>query len=70
MYPGSFCSTPIQPFAFLKLLISIFLVFLSIVKSIGEIREIPRLDDIEGPTVVVATLASTTIEVLPLLETN
>jgi hypothetical protein len=43
---------------------------LSIVKSIGEIREIPRFDDIEGPTVVVTTLASTTIEALPLLETN
>jgi hypothetical protein len=43
---------------------------LSIVKSIREIREIPRFDDIKGPTVVVATLASTTIEALLLLETN
>jgi hypothetical protein len=57
-------------FCFFLLLIGIFLVFLSIVKSIGEIREIPRFDDIEGPTIVVATLASTTIEALPLLETN
>jgi len=36
-------------FCFFLLLIGFFLVFLSIVKSIREIREIPRFDDIKGP---------------------